>query len=86
MVQSLCYDSTGAIAQANEQSSHQRTKHTLHCYHLAREVVNRDGIDLWKIDGKKNLTDPFTKAFKIKEFDELKWDIVPIGFSPSGSC
>ena len=34
--------------------------------------MNRGDVDLQKFDGKKNLTDPFAKAFRIKEFDELK--------------
>ena len=66
-------DSTGAIAQAKEPRSHHRTKHILRRYHLVREIVERGDIDLMKIDGKKNLADPFTKAIGIKEFDFCKW-------------
>ena len=32
-------DSTGAIAQAKEPKSHQRTKHILRRFHLVREIV-----------------------------------------------
>ena len=42
------------------------------CYHLVREIVNQDDVELQKIDGKKNLADPFTKALGIKEFDDFK--------------
>ena len=71
----LYYDNTGAIAQAKEQRSHQRTKYILHRYHLIWKIVDRDDIDLQKIYGRENLTDPFTKALKIKEFDDHKLKI-----------
>ena len=34
--------------------------------------MDRGDIDLQKIDEKENLTDPFTKALVIKEFDNHK--------------
>ena len=73
----LYYDNTGAIAQAKELRSHQCTKHILRCYHLIREIVDRDDVDFQKIDGKKNRADSFTKALRIKEFNDhkLKMDI-----------
>ena len=71
----LYCDSTRAIAQAKESISHQRIKHILCCYHHVREIVNRGDVELQKIDGKKNLVDPFTKAFEIKVFDEHKWNM-----------
>ena len=64
----MYYDNTGALAQAKELNSHHRTKHILWCYHLVLEIVERGNINLMKIDGKKDLVDPFSKAFKIKEF------------------
>ena len=68
----LYYDNTGAIAQTKELRSHQCTKHILHRYHLILEIVDRGDIDLQKIDGRKNLADPFTKALRIKKFDDHK--------------
>ena len=68
-------DSIGAVAQAKEPKSLQRTKHILHCYHLIRKIMNQSDIDLQKIDEKKDLTDPFTKALKIKKFDDYKLKI-----------
>ena len=68
----LYCDNTGAIAQAKEPRSHQHTKHILHYYHLIWKIIDRDDIDLQKIDGRKNLADPFTKALRIKEFDDYK--------------
>ena len=69
----LYCDNTGAIAQAKEPRSHQRTKHILHRYHLIWEIMDRSDVDLQKIDGKENLVDPFTKAIMEKEFDDLHW-------------
>ena len=69
----LYCDSTGAIAQAKELKFHQRTKHILCCYHLVREIMDQDDVEFRKIDGKENLTDPFTEALSIKEFDDHKW-------------
>ena len=59
-------DSIGAIAQAKKSKSHQRTKHILHRYHLVHEIVDRDDVELQKIDENKNLTNPFTKAQRSK--------------------
>ena len=68
----LYCDNTRAIAQAKESTSHQHTKHILHHYHLIREIVDRGDVDLQKIYRKENLTNLFTKALKIKEFDDHK--------------
>ena len=70
-------------AQTKEPTSHQHTKHILHRYHLVREIVNRDDVELQKIDGKKNLIDSFTKALRIKEFDDFKWKM-GIRYCPDG--
>ena len=61
-------DNTGAIAQAKEPRSHHRSKHVLRRFHLIREIMNRGDIILNKIDGKKNLADPMTKALGTREF------------------
>ena len=66
-------DSTGAIAQAKKPMLHHWTKHVLHCYHLVWEIIEQGDVDLQKIDRKKNLADPMTKALKIKEFNDHKW-------------
>ena len=68
----LYYNSTGAITQAKEPKAHQQMKHILRRFHLIREIVDRGDVDLQKIDGKKNLVDPFTKAIAVKEFDNYK--------------
>ena len=68
----LYYDRTGAIAQAKESKIHQRTEHILCCNHHIRKIMDQGDINLQKIDGKENLADPFTKALRIKEFDDHK--------------
>ena len=68
----LYCDSTGAIAQAKKSKAHQQTKHILRHFHLVWEIVDLSDVDLQKIDGKENLTDLFTKALTIKEFDNHK--------------
>ena len=69
----LYCDSSSAIALVKEPKSHHHTKHVLCRYHLVREIVNRDDVEIQKINRKKNLVDPFTKALGIKEFDDIKW-------------
>ena len=60
----LYCNNTGAIAQAKEPRSHQRTKQILHCYHLIREIVDRGDVDLQKVDRKDNLIDSLTKPLR----------------------
>ncbi|OIT19141.1 hypothetical protein A4A49_57918, partial [Nicotiana attenuata] len=67
----LC-DNIGAIAQAKEPRSHQKSKHVLQRYHLIREIIERGDVEIQKVDGKKNVADPFTKALGAKEFDKHK--------------
>ena len=73
----LYYDSTRATSQAKESKSYQRPKHMLHCYHLIWEIMDRDDVNLQKIDEKENLANLFTKALSVKEFNDhkLKMDI-----------
>ena len=68
----LYCDSSSVIAQMKEPKSHHRTKYILHRYHLVCEIMNRGDIELQKIDGKENIADSFTKALRIKEFDDHK--------------
>ena len=72
----LYCDNTGAIAQAKESRFHQRTKHILRRYHLIREIMDQVDVDLQKINKKENLANPFTKALKIKKFDDHKLKMV----------
>ena len=70
----LC-DNNGAIAQAKEPRSHQKSKHILRRYHLIREIIERGDVKILKVDGKDNAADPFTKALGLKLFDKHKWEM-----------
>ena len=54
-------DNNGAIAQAKEPRSHQRSKHILRRFHLIREIVERGDVKICKIPGENNVADPLTK-------------------------
>ena len=58
----LYCDNNGAIAQAKEPRSHQRTKHILRRYHLIREIVERGDVKICRVDTNDNIADPLTKA------------------------
>jgi hypothetical protein len=57
----LYCDNNGAITQAKEPRSHQKSKHVLRRYHLIREIVERDDVKVCKIDTEANIADPLTK-------------------------
>ena len=46
----LYCNSTGAIAQAKKSKSHQWIKHILYHYHLIEEIIDRDDIEIQKIN------------------------------------
>ena len=54
-------DNSGAIAQAKEPWSHQRSKRILRRFHLIREIVERGDVKICKIPGENNVVDPLTK-------------------------
>ena len=54
-------DNNGAIAQAKEPRSHQRSKHILRRYHLIREIIERGDVRICKVPGDSNVADPLTK-------------------------
>ncbi|KAK9018648.1 hypothetical protein V6N11_001618 [Hibiscus sabdariffa] len=45
----LYCDNNGAIAQANEPRSHQRSKHILRRFHLIREIIDRGDVEICKV-------------------------------------
>lgn len=61
------YDNNGVIAQAKEPRSHQKSKHILQIYHLIREIIEHGVVRIEKVDGKENVTYPFTKALAINK-------------------
>ena len=54
-------DNNGAIVQAKEPRSHQRSKHILRRFHLIREIVDRGDVKIWKVSTNDNVADPLTK-------------------------
>ncbi|VFQ79348.1 unnamed protein product [Cuscuta campestris] len=58
---SLFCDNTGAIAQAKEPRSHQKTKHIVRRYHIIREIVDKGDVMIYKVDTDDNIADPLTK-------------------------
>ena len=57
----LYCDNNGAIAQAKEPRSHQKSKHILRRYHLIRELVDRGDVKICKIHTDLNIVDLLTK-------------------------
>ena len=60
----LC-ENNGAMAQAKEPRSHQRSKHVLRKYHLLREIVQRGDVLVSRVDTSENIADPLTKALPL---------------------
>jgi hypothetical protein len=66
----LYCDNNGAIAQAVEPRSHQRTKHIERRFHLIRDIISRGDIKMVKVASADNLADPFTKPLSQKVFEK----------------
>ena len=65
----LYCDNNGAIAQAKEPRSHQRSKHVLKRYHLIREIIGRNDVKIEKIPTDQNVVDPLTKPLPQKKYE-----------------
>ena len=57
----LYCDNSGAIAQAKEPRSHQKSKHILRRYHIICEIVERGDVKICKVHTDLNIADPLTK-------------------------
>ena len=66
----LYYGNNGAIAQAKEPRSHQRSKHILRRYHLIREIIDRGDIKICKVDTNDNIANPLTKPLSQVKHDQ----------------
>ena len=66
---SLYCDNNGAIAQAKEPRSHQKSKHIERRYHIIREIIGRSDITMQKVASADNTADPLTKALIQQELD-----------------
>jgi hypothetical protein len=56
----LYCDNSGAIAQAKEPRSHQKSKHILR--YLICEIIDRGDTKIGKVHADLNIADPLTKA------------------------
>ena len=57
----LFCDNNGAIAQAKEPRSHQRSKNILRRFHLIREIIERGDVKICRVSTNDNIVDPLTK-------------------------
>ena len=57
----LYCDNSGAIAQAKEPRSHERSKHILRHYHLIQEIIDRGDVKICKVHTNLSIADPLTK-------------------------
>ncbi|KAK8593591.1 hypothetical protein V6N12_045668 [Hibiscus sabdariffa] len=65
----LYCDNNGAIAQAKEPRSHQRSKHILRRFHLIREIIDRGDVEICKVHTDDNIADPTTKPLTQQKHD-----------------
>ena len=66
----LYCDNNGAVAQAKEPRSHQKSKHILRRYHLIQEIVCRGDVKVERVPGTDNVADPFTKVLSRAVFEK----------------
>jgi hypothetical protein len=64
----LC-DNNGAIAQAKEPRSHQKSKHILRRFHLIREIIARKDAEVGRVPSEDNVADPLTKPLSQSVFE-----------------
>ncbi|KAL1225054.1 Retrovirus-related Pol polyprotein from transposon TNT 1-94 [Cardamine amara subsp. amara] len=57
----LYCDNNGAIAQAKEPRSHQKSKHIERRYHLIRDIIDRGDMKISRVPTDENVADPLTK-------------------------
>ncbi|KAK8628491.1 hypothetical protein V6N13_009079 [Hibiscus sabdariffa] len=62
-------DNNGAIAQAKELRSHQRSKHILRRFHLIREIIDRGYVEICKVHTDDNIADPLMKPLAQQKHD-----------------
>ena len=65
----LYCDNNGAIAQAKEPRSHQRSKHILRRFHLIREIINKGDVKICRVCTDDNVADPLTKPLPQSKHD-----------------
>ena len=65
----LYCDNNGAIAQAKEPRSHQKSKHIQRRYHLIREFINNGDVKICRVPTDENVADPLTKPLSQSKHD-----------------
>ncbi|KAI5410451.1 hypothetical protein KIW84_055816 [Lathyrus oleraceus] len=65
----LYCDNNGAIAQAKEPRSHQRSKYILKRYHLIREIIDRGDVKICRVPTLDNIAHPLTKPLAQQKHD-----------------
>ena len=65
----LYCDNNGAIMQAKELRSHQKSKNVLKRYHLIREIIGRYDVKIEKVPTDQNVIDLLTKPLPQKKYD-----------------
>ena len=63
-------DNNGAIAQAKEPRSHQKSKHIHRRYHLIRQFIEDGDVKMCKIHTDLNVSDPLTKPMVLAKHEE----------------
>ena len=59
---SLYCDNNGTIALAKELRSHQKSKHIERRYHLIRDYLEKDYVEVKRVDSTDNTMDPLIKS------------------------
>ena len=58
---SLYCDNNGTIALAKEPRSHQKSKHIKRRFHLICDYLEKDYVEVKRVDTTDNMIDPLTK-------------------------
>jgi hypothetical protein len=64
----LC-DNSGAVFQAKEPKSSNKSRHVLRKFHLIRDYIDRKEIDICKVGTEDNIADPLTKPLPQSKHD-----------------
>ena len=66
-------DNQSAISLAHHQSFHGRSKHIDIKYHLVRDYINKDYIQVLYVPSAQNIADIFTKPPTGPQLDNFAW-------------
>ena len=69
---SLYCDNNGAIAQAKEPRSHEKSKHVLRRFQLIKEIVTQGDVVVERVPSEDNIADPLTKSLSQIVFERHK--------------